>query len=119
MLNTLTLDSVNAFLKLCRKEIEKGNCYFVGTRHINIKGKVISAKQALIDLGIMNIEDIWKYVSKLTKEDLVKVDFDYDSTRDTNSEIFIFKKIINKKLVYIKLTMRTKGIICISFHESY
>lgn len=56
---------------------------------------------------------------KLDIKDCVKVDRDRDYRRDMNSEVYIFKKIINNKMVYIKLTMNDKGIVCISFHESY
>ena len=55
MLSTLDIDSVNSFLKICRSKIKKENCYFVGYRIININGKRISAKQALIDIGIMKV----------------------------------------------------------------
>ena len=58
MLKDIDSDTVNLFLKTCRKEIKKRNCYFVGYRSSNINGKVISAKQALIDIGIMNINEI-------------------------------------------------------------
>ena len=119
MLCTLDNDAVNNFLKVCKKEIEKGNCYFVGYRAININGKKISAKQALVDLGIMKIQDIWKYILDLEVNDCIKVDRDYDYSRDMNSEVYIFLKNINRKVVYIKLTINYKGIICISFHESY
>ena len=51
MLSTLDLDTVRTFLKTCKSEINKRNCYFIGYRKININGKIISAKQALIDIG--------------------------------------------------------------------
>lgn len=119
MLGTLNLDAVNSFLNTCRKEIKKGNHYFVGYRKININGKKISAKQALIDIGIMKEKDIWKHIQSLEVNDCVKIDRDYDRSRDMNSEIYVFKKIINTKMVYIKLTINNRGIVCISFHESY
>lgn len=119
MLKNIDLDAVNLFLKTCRKEIKKRNCYFVGYRILNINGKVISAKQALIDIGIMNINEIWNYILELEERDCVKIDHDRDYSFDMNSEIYVFKKLINEKIVYIKLTMNDKGIICISFHESY
>lgn len=78
-----------------------------------------NAKQLLINIGIMKINQIWEHILTLNVSDCVKVDFDYEKRRDTNSEIFVFKKMINNKNVYIKLTMNEKGIICISFHESY
>ena len=39
MLSTLDIDAVNTFLKICKREIEKKNCYFVGYRTINVNGK--------------------------------------------------------------------------------
>ena len=119
MLSTLDIDAVNSFLKTCKREIEKKNCYFAGYRTININGKRISAKQALIDIGIMKVQDIWKHILNLEAKDCIKVDRDRDYNRDMNSEVYIFRKIINSKIVYIKLTMNDRGIICISFHESY
>ena len=118
MLSTMNLDAVKDFLKICRKEIPKGNCYFVN-RILNVNGKKISSKQALINIEIINTKQIWDYILKLEPFECIKVDFDYDFKRDSNSEIFVFKKNINKHVVYIKLTMRKKGIICISFHEDY
>ena len=119
MLSTLDIGTVKSFLKTCKREIEKRNCYFVGYRTININGKKISAKQALVDIGIMKIEDIWKHILNLEINDCIKVDRDRDYSRDMNSEVYIFRKKINSKIVYIKLTMNDRGIICISFHESY
>lgn len=119
MLTTLDLDTVNLFLKTCKKEIEKRNCYFVGYRKLNINGKTISTKQALIDIGIIKEKDIWDNILKLEKTDCIKIEKDKDYSRDMNTEVFVFKKVINKKIVYIKLTMNHRGVICISFHESY
>ncbi len=119
MLNTLDKDAVNSFLKTCKKEIEKGNCYFAGYRTITINGKKKTAMQALLDLEITKVQHIWRYILKLDINDCVKVDRDRDYRRDMNSEVYIFKKVINNKIVYIKLTMNDKGIVCISFHESY
>ena len=119
MLNILDLETVNTFLKICSIEIKKGRCYFVGYRKLNINGKVVSAKQALIDIGIMKDKDIWNYILSLKKEDCMKIERDKDYSRDMNSEVYVFKKIINNKTIYIKLTVNNRGIICISFHESY
>lgn len=118
MLSTLDLNAVNIFLKTCKKEIDKKNCCFIGYRKISINGKIISAKQALIDIGIMKEKDIWNHVKNLKTNNCIKVDRDRDYKKDLNSEIYIFKKIINRKIVYIKLTINDKGVICISFHES-
>ena len=44
---------------------------------------------------------------------------DHDRWRDYNSEMYKFIKKINGKDVYIKLTINRKGLLCLSFHESY
>ena len=38
MFNTLDINTINSFLKTCKKEIKKGNCYFVGYRKVNVNG---------------------------------------------------------------------------------
>lgn len=118
MLSTLDKETVRIFLKLCQKEISKGNCYFIN-RTLNKNGRKISSKQALLDIGIMKKEQIWRHIFELKETDCIEISFDYDKNRDTNSEIYIFIKKINNKDIYIKLTMRESGVICISFHESY
>lgn len=119
MLNTLDRSSIESFLNIARKEIKRKNCYLVNTEK-RINGKKKNTKQMLIDLGIVKIDQVWEYVLELKTYECVKVDFDYDSSRDTNCEIFVFKKIINHKVAYIKLTMRSNSrIICLSFHEDY
>ena len=119
MLSTLDIDATSSFLKVCKKEIKKKNCFFAGYRTLTINGKRISAKQALIDIGIMKVQDIWQHILDLGIDDCIKVDHDRDYSIDMNSEVYIFRKKINSKIVYIKLTMNDRGIICISFHESY
>lgn len=117
-LTNLDKKAIELFLKICRKEIVKGNCHFIN-RTLKINGHKIDAKQALLDLGIMKRNQIWQHILELKVNDCIKIDFDYDKKRDDNAEIYIFKKMINRKDVYIKLTMRPSGIICISFHQSY
>lgn len=53
----------------------------------------------------------------LNVQDCISVSFDYDVSRDYNTEMYVFLKMINGKKVYIKLTYRNK-VICLSFHES-
>ena len=120
MLSLLDKLSVKDFLIICKKEIKKGNCYFVADRMLKVNNTYKNAKQLLIDIGIMKINQIWEHILTLNVSDCVKVDFDYEKRRDTNSEIFVFKKMINNKNVYIKLILSNNSIIiCISFHESY
>ena len=117
MLSTLEKNAVDNFLKLCRREIEKNNVLFIKNRKINLNGRILNAKQALAEIGIFKENEIWKYVLELNVQDCISVGFDYDVSRDYNTEMYIFLKIINGKKVYIKLTYRNK-VICLSFHES-
>lgn len=92
---------------------------FIWYRELNINGKVLTAKQALYDIGIFHEKELWNYILELNPTELIKIDMDRDSHRDYNSEILIFIKKINHKDVYIKLTINRKGLLCLSFHERY
>lgn len=116
MLSALDLSAVTTFLKMANREIEKKNVHFIGYRDIKYNNKVINAKQALLDIGIIKVEEIWKYVMELKPSECFRISRDRDYTRDYNTEMFEFKKVINKKIVYIKLTINNKGLLCLSFH---
>lgn len=118
MLTTLDKNTIQIFLNICHKEISNGNCQLIN-RVLTINDKKITTKQSLLNIGITKKEQIWNHILTLEEKNCIKIDFDHDRKRDTNSEIYIFKKNINKKDVYIKLTIRKVGIVCISFHESY
>lgn len=115
-LSVLDKEVVDIFLKTARKEIDNNNVYFIGYRDVLSNGKKVNAMQALLDIGIVRKEDIWNYIKTLTSDDCFRISRDYDFKRDYNSEIFEFKKFINRKLVYIKLTINNKGLLCLSFH---
>lgn len=117
MISKLDKETVKTFLKICKKEILKGNCHFINRTYIK-DDKKITSKQALLNIGIMKKEQIWQHVLELKETDCIKISFDKDKKRDNNTEIYVFIKKINGKDIYIKLTMRESGVICISFHES-
>ncbi len=116
MLSVLDKNTVSIFLKMARKEIEKNNVYFVGYRTVESNGKIKNAKQALLDIGINNLKEIWLHIKTLEVDDCFRISKDRDLKRDNNTEMFEFKKIINKKNVYIKLTINERGLLCLSFH---
>lgn len=116
MLSSLDLAAVNSFLITARKEIDKNNAYFVYYRNIKSGNKVVNARQALLDIGIIKISEIWNHIKELQPSDCFRISRDRDFSRDFNAEIYEFKKIINRKNVYIKLTINDKGLLCISFH---
>lgn len=116
MLSSLDLAVVNLFLITARREIDKNNAYFVYYRNVKSGNKVVNARQALLDIGIIKISEIWNYIKELQPSDCFRISRDRDFSRDFNAEIYEFKKIINRKNVYIKLTINDKGLLCISFH---
>lgn len=116
MLGSLDLAVVNLFLITARREIDKNNAYFVYYRNVKSGNKVVNARQALLDIGIIKISEIWNYIKELQPSDCFRISRDRDFSKDFNAEIYEFKKIINRKNVYIKLTINDKGLLCISFH---
>lgn len=116
MLSSLDLAAVNSFLITARKEIDKNNAYFVYYRNVKSGNKVVNARQALLDIGIIKISEIWNHIKELQPSDCFRISRDRDFSRDFNTEIYEFKKNINRKNVYIKLTINDKGLLCISFH---
>ena len=117
MLSTLDKNAVESFLKLCEKEVEMKNVLFIKNRKINLNGRILTARQALAEIGIFKEKEIWKHVMDLNVQDCISVSSDYDVFRDFNTEMYVFLKMINGKKVYIKLTYRNK-VVCLSFHES-
>lgn len=119
MLSTLDKKAVESFLKLCKKEVERKNVLFIKNRKINLNGRILTARQALAEIGIFKEKEIWKHVMDLNVQDCISVSFDHDVSRDYNTEMYVFLKMINGKNVYIKLklTYRNK-VVCLSFHES-
>ena len=111
--------AVNAFLNTSKKLIHKNKKQFIWYRELKINGKILTAKQALYDIGIFHEKELWNYILELNPTELIKIEMDRDSHRDYNSEMFVFIKKINHKDVYIKLTINRKGLLCLSFHESY
>lgn len=120
MITTLDNTAVKSFLKIA-KELIRRKKYKIIPRTYNLNGVRVNYKQAIIRIGIIRIESIWNYILELKEEDCFRVSKDIDLSRDTNSEVFEFIKVINGKRVYIKLTLKNDGddkVICLSFHES-
>ena len=113
-LNKLDVESARIFLKMAVKEIKHKNYSLVKSKVVD--GIRYRTSDLLLYLDITNENDVWNYILELTENDCVDVTMDHDKSRDTNTEVFEFKKEINGKLAYIKLTMRNK-FICLSFHE--
>ncbi len=114
----INLNYVELFLKTAKREIKKGNRYFVLNRTVKYDNKVISAKKALLELGLSKVEDIWMYVLDLESRDCIGIGRDYDYKRDYNDDMYEFIKYISGIKTYIKLTINNRGTVCLSFHKS-
>lgn len=117
MLNAIDIDCVEAFLRTAKREIAKGNRKFIGYRFVTYDNKTVSAKQALLDLGITREKQIWDYILKLEAKDCVKIEKDRDFTRDNNDDFYFFEIFVHSIRTYIKLTINDKGVLCLSFHK--
>lgn len=120
MITTLDNTAVKSFLKIA-KELIRRKKYKIIPRTYNLDYVRVNYKEAIIRIGIIRIESIWNYILELKEEDCFRISKDIDLSRDTNSEVFEFIKVINGKRVYIKLTLKNDGddkVICLSFHES-
>lgn len=112
------LKAVDLFLKTVTREIKKGNCYFVINRKVHYNNRVISAREALAELGILRTSQIWEYVLNLNVKDCFRISKDYDFKRDYNDDMYEFVTYINGIKTYIKLTLNSKNVVCLSFHKS-
>lgn len=113
----IDLDVVESFLKIVRRDVLKGNVHFVN-RQVHYGDKRISSYQALLDLGIRNKKELWKYILNLSPTDCIKISRDYDFSRDYNDDMYEFIIFINSIKIYIKLTINNRGTLCLSFHKS-
>ena len=93
MLSSLDLAVVNLFLITARREIDKNNAYFVYYGNVKFGNKVVNARQALLDIGIIKISEIWNYIKELLPSDCFRISRDRDFSKDFNAEIYEFKKL--------------------------
>lgn len=120
MLATLDKTALKSFLKESKILIKRKRRTII-PRDYDINGEKVYYIQAILDIGLLSKEQIWDYIIDLKEEECFRISNDYDLSRDFNSEMFEFIKIINGKRVYIKLTLKggeNDKILCLSFHES-
>jgi hypothetical protein len=99
------------FLRQAKALISNGRTYFS-------KRNDYDTTQALFDLGIEDRKGAWCEVLKLKPTDQYKPP-ELDR-RGSGELVWFFRKDINGKKAYIKLTIDQNLCICISFHpEGY
>ena len=92
MLSSLDLAAVNLFLITARKEIDKNNAYFVYYRNVKSGNKVVNARQASLDIGIIKISEILNHIKELQPSDYFRISRDREFSRNFNAEIYEFVK---------------------------
>ena len=99
MLSSLDLAAVNLFLITARKEIDKNNAYFVYYRNVKSGNKVVNARQASLDIGIIKISEILNHIKELQPSDYFRISRDREFSINFKAEIYEFNIIINSKLL--------------------
>ena len=114
---TLNIEATDIFIKIARKFIKDNKFILVNRRDIDIGIRRVDTVEALLDLGITK-SAAKEIIYDLSSSDCIRISFDYDKSKDENSEIFEFWKDINNIKAYIKLTTNGRGLICLAFHRS-
>ncbi|MEC1410834.1 hypothetical protein P9C93_09525 [Bacillus safensis] len=109
-----------SFLKEAKRLISRGKYDFIPRTYDHPTGKKVRFKEALLDIGLTEPNQIWQEILNLKPSECVKgPELDVARPRE-GKVIWIFKKEINGVIVYIKLRIRTKGdCVCLSFHEDW
>ena len=95
----ITKSILNQSNSLSFKEIDKNNAYFVYYRNVKSGNKVVNARQASLDIGIIKISEILNHIKELQPSDYFRISRDREFSRNFNAEIYEFKKIINRKML--------------------
>lgn len=105
------------FLNIVKCKVSSKDCEFVTREYTNSKGQKVSWRQALSDLEIIGMEQVWYEVMNLSTNNYVGgPENDHNGSPE---KIWIFKKEVNKMPAYIKLKIDRRGCVCLSFHEDW
>lgn len=115
---TVTHTDAAEFLLEVKKLISNGNRDFI-KRTYNRDGVKVRWIEALFEIGLTEINQVWNEILLLTSSDYYQGPIpDRDRPLD-GDVIWIFKKDINDHLVYIKLRIDQRGCVCLSFHKDW
>lgn len=114
-----TEQEIKDFLREAKRLISEGKRDFIKRTYDHPSGKKVKWIEAILEIGLTDIEQVWYEVLLLTPSDY-KYGPEIDDGRPRDGKvIWIFKKTINSKLTYIKLKTDKRGCVCISFHEDW
>lgn len=107
---------ISLFLLETKELIASNKKHFVKRTYSLSSGEKISSIDAVLDIGL-TLKQAWHEVLNLSPDNYFtgpKRDRD-----GSDGDVWVFKKIINGKLVYIKLKIDARGSVCMSFHEDW
>lgn len=110
-------DAADLFLKSVKRFVNSG-LWKIISRKVSYDGKTVDWKQALVDLGIVNVKDAAYYLTNLKAQECFNISKDHDYKRDNNDDMYEFITYVNGIKTYIKLTINNFGVVCLSFHKS-
>jgi len=114
-----TEEEKRAFLREAKQLISKGKRDFIKRTYDHPSGKKVRWIEALFEIGLTGVDQIWDETLKLTPYDYREGPI-VDKDRPADGKIlWIFKKEVNDNLTYIKLKIDHRGCVCLSFHEDW
>lgn len=108
-------DDVVQFLTTMRELIHKGRCYF-SSRLIDGKSYIEILAE---DFGI-TVKKAWEIIVCLRRNEVCS---DYKQYYEKDGETYIFKRLVNNVIAYIKIKIEVENsderVVCISFHRDH
>lgn len=119
MLYLTSENQKRAFLQQAKQLIANGQKDFIKRTYVHPSGKRVKWMEALLDIGLTSPNQVWDEILTLTPNDYFSgPSVDVDRPNE-GSVLWIFKKEVNGKIVYIKMKIDQRGTVCISFHEDW
>ena len=106
-------DEIVVFLTNIRVLIQSNHCSFSN----RIRNEKSYLEILFDDFGI-TVKEAWEQIKLLRKQDLC---IDYRPNYDYNGKAYVFKRVVNGVLAYIKIKIEVahtgEEVVCISFHK--
>lgn len=107
------------FLRDAKRLISTGKKDFIKRTYDHPSGKKVRWIEALGEIGLTDVPQVWEEALKLTLKDCVEGPvIDFDRPKD-GKVIYVFKKEVNGVLTYIKMKIDHRGCVCLSFHKDW
>lgn len=112
-------EEIKSFLSEAKQFISEGKRDFIKRTYNHPSGEKIRWMQALLDIGLTNVEQVWNETLGLTPRDYMDGPVTDNDRPGDGKVIWIFKKNINGVRTYIKIKIDHRGCVCLSFHKDW